>query len=85
MISDLFNIGVTGTVTGKDDFLIDNKEDYFKVMQRRLNTLKPNRERSFTSLAPGLQAESYAVPMLLEPRKPYNLKHSICFLCIHNF
>jgi site-specific DNA-methyltransferase (adenine-specific) len=54
--------------------LIDNKKDYFEVMQRRLSTPKPDRERSFNVAVSEFQAESYEVPILLEPKKPFNKK-----------
>ncbi len=51
--------------------LIDNKKDYFDVMKKRLNTPKPDRERSFSVCMAEFQTESYEVPLLLEPKKPF--------------
>jgi site-specific DNA-methyltransferase (adenine-specific)/site-specific DNA-methyltransferase (cytosine-N4-specific) len=63
--------GVAAEQLERNIVLIDNKEDYFKTMKSRLKTIKPDRERSFNVSAYGVQSESYAVPMLLEPHERY--------------
>ncbi len=66
--------GLAAEELNRNVVLIDNKKDYFEVMKRRLNTPWPDRERSFKVSTRTIQAESYSIPTLLEPRRPFNAK-----------
>jgi site-specific DNA-methyltransferase (adenine-specific)/site-specific DNA-methyltransferase (cytosine-N4-specific) len=63
--------GLAAEKLNRNVVLIDNKEDYFKTMQNRLRTVKPDRERSFKISQQKTEIEYYAMPTMLESKKRY--------------
>jgi site-specific DNA-methyltransferase (adenine-specific) len=63
--------GIAAEELNRSVVLVDSKTDYFEVMKKRFNTPKSDRERFFVVSTLGVQAEGYAIPALLEKRKPF--------------
>jgi DNA modification methylase len=66
--------GLAAEQLNRNVVLIDNKEDYFQTMKRRLSETRSNRERFFISIESKTKTENYATPILLEPKEKYIAK-----------
>ena len=69
--------GLAAEELDRNVVLIDNKEDYFQTMKRRLNKAIPDRERSFNTSAYGGQTTCYAMPRLLESREHFRAGNTL--------
>lgn len=63
--------GLAAEQLDRNVVLIDNNEDYYQVMERRLKRTRSDRERSFIAPDRGVQLDCYAMPRLLESREEY--------------
>lgn len=69
--------GLAAEELDRNVVLIDNKEDYFQTMKRRLNKAIPDRERSFNTSVYGGQTNCYAMPRLLESREHFRAGNTL--------